>query len=65
MMPEPANTFRGLPPTSEQDSEIRHSIHARERSGLPWNTVELRAMLAGMLDPPETDQDDRRWLLAL
>jgi len=62
MTPEPANTFRGLPLTSEQDSEIRHYIHARERSGLPWDTAELQAMLADMLDPPETDQDDRRWL---
>lgn len=62
MMPEPANTFRALPLTSEQDSEIRHYIHARQRSGLPWDTVELRAMLNDMLDPPETDQDDRRWL---
>ncbi|EKU82131.1 hypothetical protein ABIB42_004838 [Massilia sp. UYP32] len=60
--PEPANTFRGLPLTSEHDSEIRHYIHARERSGLPWDTPELQAMLADMLDPPETDQEDRRSL---
>lgn len=60
--PEPANTFRGLPLTSEQDSEIRHYIHARERSSLPWDTPELQAMLADMLDPPETDQDERSWL---
>lgn len=58
--PEPANTFRGLPLTSEQDSEIRHYIHARQRSCLPWDTPELQAMLADMLDPPETDQEDRR-----
>lgn len=58
MEPEPANTFRGLPLTSEQDSEIRHYIHVRERSGLPWDTPELHAMLADMLDPPEPDEED-------
>jgi len=60
--PEPANTFRSLPLTSEQDSEIRHYIHARQRSGLPWDTPELQAMLVDMLDPPETDQEDHRSL---
>ena len=59
---EPANTFRGLPLTPEQDSEIRHYIHTRERSGLPWDTPELQAMLADMLDPPEADEEDRRAL---
>lgn len=57
--PEPANTFRGLPLSSEQDSEIRHYIHGRERNGLPWNTPELEAMIADMLNPPETAEDDR------
>lgn len=57
--PEPANTFRGLPLSAEQDSEVRHYIHMRERSGLPWDTLELQAMLADMLDPPETDEEDR------
>jgi len=56
---EPGNTFRGLPLTSEQDSEIRHYIHVRERHGLPWDTPELHAMLADMLDPPEADEEDR------
>jgi hypothetical protein len=60
MASEPANTFRGLPLTPEQDSEIRHYIHVRERSGLPWDTPELRAMLADMLDPPQTDEEDGR-----
>ena len=60
--PEPANTFRGLPLTSEQDSEIRHYIQARQRSCLAWDTPELQAMLADMLAPPETDQEDRRSL---
>ena len=62
MTHEPANTFRGLPLTSEQDSEIRHYIHSRERSCLPWDTPELQAMLADMLDPPEIDQEDRHSL---
>lgn len=59
---EPANTFRGLPLSSEQDSEIRHYIHAKERSGRPWDTPELQAMLSDMLDPPETDEEDRHSL---
>jgi len=59
---DPANTFRGLPLSSEQDSEIRHYIHARERHGLPWNTTELEAMIADMLHPPEMGEDDREAL---
>jgi hypothetical protein len=62
IMPDPANTFRGLPLSPEQDSEIRHYIHIRERNGLPWDTPELQAMLADMLDPPEADEEDRRSL---
>ncbi|MDK6077427.1 MULTISPECIES: hypothetical protein [Massilia] len=62
IMPDPANTFRGLPLSPEQDSEIRHYIHTRERNGLPWDTPELQAMLADMLDPPEADEEDRRSL---
>jgi hypothetical protein len=58
MESESMDTFRGLPLTAEQDSEIRHYIHVRERSGLPWDTPELRAMLADMLDPPEADEED-------
>lgn len=62
MTPEPANTFHGLPLSAEQDSEIRHYIHTRERNGLPWDTSELQAMLADMLDPPEADEEDVRAL---
>lgn len=62
IMPDPANTFRGLPLSPEQDREIRHYIHTRERNGLPWDTPELQAMLADMLDPPEADEEDRRSL---
>jgi hypothetical protein len=56
---EPRTTFRGLPLTPEQDSEIRHYIHLRTRIGAPWDTSELKAMLRDMLDPPElADEDD-------
>jgi len=60
MRSESAETFRGLPLTAGQDSEVRHYIHARQRSGLPWDTPELHAMLADMLDPPETAEEDHR-----
>ncbi|HEX9171117.1 MAG TPA: hypothetical protein VF861_00480 [Telluria sp.] len=55
--PSPNNTFRGLPLTAEQESEVEHYIHTHQRSGLPWDTPELRAMIADMLDPPEVDDD--------
>ena len=55
---EPRNTFRGLPLTPEQDSEIRHYIHVRSRSGMSWDTPELQAMIADMLDPPEVGDED-------
>jgi hypothetical protein len=57
---EPRTTFRGLPLTPEQDSEIRHYIHLRTRNGAPWDTPELKAMLHDMLDPPELAEDDGR-----
>jgi hypothetical protein len=57
MRSNPGDTFRSLPLTMEQDSEIRHYIHGRQRGGLPWDTPELQAMLADMLDPPETDNE--------
>ncbi|AOY94444.1 hypothetical protein BKK79_21075 [Cupriavidus sp. USMAA2-4] len=50
-------TFRGLPLTAEQDSEIRHYLNRRARLGKPWNTPELRAMLEDMLLPPGTEDD--------
>jgi hypothetical protein len=57
---EPRTTFRGLPLTPEQDSEIRHYIHLQSRHGVPWDTPELEAMLHDMLDPPElADEDDQ------
>lgn len=62
MEPEPAKMFRGLPLTPEQDSEIRHYIHVRQRGGLPWDTPELQAMVADMLNPPEAEEEDRQSL---
>ncbi len=55
---DPRTSFRGLPLTAEQDSEIRHYIHVRMRHGLPWDTPELRAMLDDMLHPPESMEED-------
>jgi hypothetical protein len=57
MEANPVTAFRGLPLSAEQDSEIRHYIHARTRCGLPWDTPELNAMIADMLDPPQVDPD--------
>jgi hypothetical protein len=54
----PGSTFRGLPLTEEQEREIRHHIHTKMRSGAPWDTPELQAMLADMLNPPEVVDDD-------
>jgi hypothetical protein len=54
----PTTTFRGLPLTDGQESEIRHYIHLKERNHAPWDTAELQAMLADMLTPPELADDD-------
>jgi hypothetical protein len=54
----PGTTFRGLPLTVDQEREIEHYIHAKERCGAAWDTPELRAMIADMLNPPETVGDD-------
>jgi hypothetical protein len=51
-------SFRGLPLTNEQDREIKHYIHSKERRGEPWDTPELRAMLADMVNPPEVIDED-------
>jgi hypothetical protein len=56
--PTPGTTFRGLPLTAEQESEIEHYIRARARCGAPWDTPELKAMIVDMLDPPEVTSDD-------
>jgi hypothetical protein len=54
----PGTTFRGLPLTVDQEREIEHYIRARQRCGAPWDTPELRAMIADMLNPPELVRDD-------
>jgi len=51
-------SFRSLPLTDEQDREIRHYIHMKERRGEPWDTPELQAMLADMLNPPEVIDEE-------
>ena len=51
-------TFRSLPLTNEQDCEVKHYIHTKERRREPWDTPELQAMLADMLNPPEIVDDD-------
>jgi len=52
---EPEFSFRGLPLSAEQESEIQHYIHLRRRRGLPPDVEELRAMVQDMLDPPATE----------
>ncbi|WP_426343434.1 hypothetical protein ACN9MU_21395 [Pseudoduganella sp. R-32] len=48
----PEFSFRGLPLSAEQESEIQHYIHQRERRGLQPDVEELRAMVHDMLAPP-------------
>ncbi|NVE00652.1 hypothetical protein [Massilia sp. BJB1822] len=52
---DPKGAFKGLPLSPEQQSEVRHYIKQREQLGLPWDTPELHAMLADMLESPEDD----------
>lgn len=54
----PNSTFRHLPLTLEQDSEIRHYIKRKMQKGELWDTVELTTMLRGMLDPPPNDDEE-------
>jgi len=53
-------TFRGLPLTAAQESEIRHYIHCRQRKGVPWDTAELSYMIQDMLSPPELVAEESR-----
>lgn len=55
----PQSTFRGLPLSPEQDAEIRHYIKHKKQNGAPWDTPELAAMLADMLEPPRRDDEGR------
>jgi hypothetical protein len=59
---DPRTSFRGLPLTAEQDSEIRHYIHVQIRNGVLWDTPELQAMLDDMLHPPESADEDSQAL---
>lgn len=52
---EPEFSFRGLPLSAEQESEIRHYIHQRQRRGLQPEAGELRNMLRDMLNPPAAE----------
>ena len=61
---DPQNTFRGLPLTAEQDSEVRHYIKKKKQHDEPWDTPELAAMLHDMLEPPGEDEDDELDLTA-
>ena len=49
----PGAMLDGLPLIPEQYGEVLHYIHRQERAGKAWDTPELKAMLADMLDPPE------------
>ncbi|WP_035374818.1 hypothetical protein [Pseudoduganella violaceinigra] len=51
----PEFSFRGLPLSAEQESEIQHYILLRKRHGLPPDVEELRAMVHDMLEPPATE----------
>lgn len=60
--PGPGSTFRGLPLTPDQLSEVEHYIHVRQRAGAEWDTPELQAMLDDMLNPPEVGVEENAGL---
>jgi hypothetical protein len=43
--------FRGLPPTREQDAEIRTYIAHKLAIGEPWDALGFSCMLKDMLNP--------------
>lgn len=51
----PEKSFHGLPLTDEQESEIRHYMLQRSRQGLPLDLIELKEMVADMINPPLAD----------
>ncbi|MEX5747861.1 hypothetical protein [Massilia sp. X63] len=53
----PAKTWRGLPLSPAQNREVLNYIQRCERTGVNWDTPELRAMLDDMLSPPELTED--------
>ena len=54
----PANTFRGLPLTSDQDAAIRHHIKKKNQRGESWDTPELDAMIKDMLARPTDSEEE-------
>lgn len=54
----PQSTFHGLPLTAEQDRQITSYIQRQRKANQPWDTPELQAMLADMLDPPELSAEE-------
>lgn len=54
----PQSTFHGLPLSTEQDRQITSYIHRQQKANQPWDTAELQAMLADMLEPPEMLPED-------
>jgi len=52
----PEVSMLGLPLNTEQEAEIQHYIHQRQRRGLKPDIEELCAMLRDMLDPPILDE---------
>lgn len=56
----PMNTWHGLPLSPAQNREVLNYIQRCARTGVDWDTPELRAMLDDMLNPPERleDSDD-------
>jgi len=56
----PEFSFRGLPLSAEQESELQHYLNLRRRRGLPPDVAELRAMLQDMLEPPATENPGGR-----
>ncbi|WER49643.1 hypothetical protein CupriaWKF_21140 [Cupriavidus sp. WKF15] len=63
IQPDTGPTFRVLPPTAEQDSEVRHYQNRKTRFGKPWDIPELRGMLEDMLLPPKAEDGDREDVL--
>lgn len=53
----PERSFLGLPLIAEQESEIQHYFHTRMRRGLRCDDMELRDMVADMLEPPLVDSN--------
>jgi hypothetical protein len=62
--PNPGSIFRRLPLTPDQQREVEHYIHLRQRAGAAWDTPELQAMVGDMLDPPELADEDGAMLRA-